>query len=79
MQPPLTPDEWTTVVVMMIALTVLLWMLPTCGDETCTAAHTRHNVAKRSAEIERRHAAFHGPTSPDPLCALCSARKRDDG
>jgi hypothetical protein len=74
---PMTSNDWMTVVALLVLLAVLLWMVPSCGDETCRAAHTRHNVAQRVAEIERRHAAFHGPTSPDPLCDLCSARKRD--
>ena len=78
MHPPLTPQEWTTLVAVMLVLVTLLWMTPACGDQECRTAHTRHSVAQRAEEIERRHNTFHGPTAPDPLCSLCAARKRDD-
>lgn len=76
--PPLTPSEWTAVVAMLLIFTTLLWMLPSCGDPECRSSHERHSVARRAAEIERKHNTFHGPTAPDPLCPLCQARKRDD-
>ena len=78
MNPPLTATEWTTIVALLVVLAVMIWLIPSCGDPECTSAHSRHSVAQRAAEIERRHNTFHGPTQPDPLCALCASRKRDD-
>lgn len=72
----MTSAEWTTLVAVILVLVVMLWMIPSCGDPECRNAHTRHSVAQRSAEIERQHATFHSPSQPDPMCALCSARKR---
>lgn len=71
------PTDFAALVVLMAAASVILWLLPSCGDPECRAAHTKHSVEQRAARIERDHAVFHGETQPDPMCALCQARKRD--
>ena len=75
---PLSPVEWTWLVTILLGLTVLIYLQPSCGDDACTATHAKHTVAQRSVNASRNHDAFHGPTAPDPLCALCQARKRDE-
>ena len=75
---PLSPVEWTWLVTILLGLTVLLYLQPSCGDAACTATHAKHTVAQRSVNASRNHDAFHGPTAPDPLCPSCVIRKRDD-
>lgn len=75
--PPITAQEWTTLVAVILLMVTLLWMLPSCGDPRCVASHTAHMVGTRAAAIEKRHNAFHGPSNPDPVCVLCQARKRE--
>ena len=76
--PPITPQEWTELVALILFMATLLWLLPSCGDPRCVAAHTAHMVGARAIAIEKRHAAFHGESNPDPTCSLCAARKRDE-
>lgn len=76
--PALTPAEWTALVGALMLLAVLLWLLPSCGDATCVASHARHVGAERAANAQRTHDAYHDPEWPNPLCALCAAKKRDE-
>ena len=77
MYSPLSPVEWTWLVIMLLGLTTLLYLQPSCGDPACTATHAKHTVTQRAKSAERNHEAFHGADRPDPLCALCAARRRD--
>ena len=74
---PMTDAEWSYLVIALVFMAICIWLIPSCGDATCVASHSRHVGAQLAQNAERTHAAFHGPTAPDPLCALCAARKRD--
>lgn len=78
MPPPITPQEWTTLVAVILLMVTLLWALPSCGDPRCVASHTAHLVGTRAEAIAKEHNTFHGTDRPRPECSLCQARKRDE-
>lgn len=75
---PLGPVEWTYLVAALLFLTTCIWLIPSCGDPTCTATHAKHVGAKRIEAAEKEHATWHGTDRPSPTCVLCAARKRDE-
>lgn len=75
---PLSPVEWTYLVITLMGLATLLYLAPSCDEPGCTNAHTAHRVTARSASLEKEHATFHGADRPKPTCVLCQARKRDE-
>lgn len=76
--PPMLPHEVLLCIAGMILGAVGLYLLPSCGEPSCTESHRKHVLATRAVEIEKTHKTYHSPDRPQPTCALCQGRKRDD-